>query len=90
MKMEMNGREGTRSVGWRARGLSTPYLLLLGRLLLVRRELVRRLDKDELALLDARLEGGPQRVLCEFDLRVRGLDELLGRGGAGRVDSGRW
>ena len=63
-----------------ARGI---YLLLLGRLLLVRRELVGRLGLDELALLDAGLEGSPQRVLRELDLRVRGLDVLQGEAGQG-------
>ena len=57
------------------------HLLLRGRLLLVRGELVRRFHHDQLAFLDAGLEGGPQHVLCKLDLRVRGLDELKTRAG---------
>ena len=64
-----------------------PYLLLLGRLLLLRGELVGGFHHDELALLDAHLERSTQRVLCELDLRVRGLDELYNREGGSREGS---
>ena len=59
------------------------HLLLRRALLLGLGELVRRLDRDELARGHGRLDGGLEKVLLEGRGRVGGLNVLIGGGGEG-------